>query len=251
MKRTDGALWGGQEFNRGAFSLTLIAALAVTAGCSQLDRPFGPRDTSTTAGASAQAATEVEAPEVFQVTAQALWDGRPSLGGVWVAAPNVTDPERVVIRHVGTGAEVVGALFRRERENPGPPIQVSSDAAAALGLLAGQPAQLNITALRTVEAPAAPAAATPQQAKPDAAPAPAATGGAMLQVATLASQAAADSVVARLRAEGLAAEVRQRQSGERTFYRVLTGPADGAEDRATLQQRVRALGYADAFFLST
>ena len=95
---------------------------------------------------------DVEAPDVFQVSDSGLWDGRPSLGGVWVAYSEVTDPERVIIRNTDTGAFVIGALFRRERENPGPRLQVSSDAADALGMLAGSPARLNVTALRREEA---------------------------------------------------------------------------------------------------
>lgn len=94
---------------------------------------------------------DVEAPDVFSVTDAGLWDGRPSLGGVWVAYSEVTDPERVIIRNTDTGAFVIGALFRRERENPGPRLQVSSDAADALGMLAGAPAKLNVTALRREE----------------------------------------------------------------------------------------------------
>jgi rare lipoprotein A len=94
---------------------------------------------------------DVEAPEVFDVTAEGLWDGRPSLGGVWVAHSDATDPERVIIRNTETGRFVIGALFRRERENPGPPIQVSSEAAAALDILAGAPAVVQITALRREE----------------------------------------------------------------------------------------------------
>ncbi len=91
---------------------------------------------------------DVEAPDIFQSTEDGLWDGRPSLGGVWVAHPEVTDPERVIIRNEDNGNFVIGALFRRERNNPGPRFMVSSDAAAALGLLAGQPTRLNVTALR-------------------------------------------------------------------------------------------------------
>jgi cell division septation protein DedD len=91
---------------------------------------------------------DVEAPDVFQVTEAGLWDGRPSLGGVWVAHPDVTDPERVIIRNSANGKFVIGALFRREREIPGPRVQASSDAAAALGMLAGAPVELNVTALR-------------------------------------------------------------------------------------------------------
>lgn len=98
---------------------------------------------------------DVEVPEVFQVTEAGLWDGRPSLGGVWVAYPDVTDPERVIIRNESNGKFVIGALFRRERENPGPALQISSDAAAALDMLAGAPATLNVTALRRQEVPIA------------------------------------------------------------------------------------------------
>ncbi len=99
---------------------------------------------------------DVEAPDVFSVTENGLWDGRPSLGGVWVAHPDVKDPERVIIRNTSNGEFVIGALFRRERENPGPSLQVSSDAAEALGLLAGSPTVLNVIALRTEKGPAEP-----------------------------------------------------------------------------------------------
>lgn len=102
---------------------------------------------------------DVEAPDVFQVTEAGLWDGRPSLGGVWVAHPDATDPERVIIRNSANGKFVIGALFRREREIPGPRLQTSSDAASALGMLAGAPVELNVTALRreTEELPVEPA----------------------------------------------------------------------------------------------
>lgn len=94
---------------------------------------------------------DVEAPDAFQVTEAGLWDGRPSLGGVWVAHPDVTEPERVIIRNQTNGNFVIGALFRRERDNPGPSLQVSSDAADALGMLAGAPTTLQVTALRREE----------------------------------------------------------------------------------------------------
>lgn len=101
---------------------------------------------------------DVEAPDAFQVTEAGLWDGRPSLGGVWVAHPDVNEPERVIIRNQTNGSFVIGALFRRERDNPGPALQVSSDAAAALDMLAGAPTQLQVTALRREEVAEAPEA---------------------------------------------------------------------------------------------
>jgi len=107
-------------------------------------------ETSEAIGSSSTKLVErdVEAPDVFQVTEAGLWDGRPSLGGVWVAHPDAQEPERVIIRNSSNGKFVIGALFRREREIPGPRLQASSDAAAALGMLAGAPVELNVTALR-------------------------------------------------------------------------------------------------------
>ena len=100
---------------------------------------------------SLQAGQDIERPDIFEVTDRGLWDGRPSLGGVWVAHPDAQDPERVVIRNTENGRSIVGALFRRERENPGPLLQISSDAADELGILPGAPTQLSVVALRRDE----------------------------------------------------------------------------------------------------
>lgn len=191
----------------------VISAAALVAGCQGEGSPFAKREgpaaaapaadqTETTGDAAIKPAgtaksvklvdRDVEAPEVFSVTDMALWDGRPSLGGVWVASPDAVDPERVILRNTVNGKFVIGALFRRERENPGPTLQISSDAAAALGLLAGEPGRISVTALRREEAPVtapdakkpildaaetvetetlAPAATAPAQAAPAAEPA--------------------------------------------------------------------------------
>jgi rare lipoprotein A len=149
----------GQAMAR-AFHRSLIAALAglsFLAGCGEGGLPFlnkGAADEAPAEGGPAAATIvekDVEAPDVFAANEAGLWDGRPSLGGVWVAHPELADPERVLIRNEANGKEVVGAIFRRERDNPGPRIQVSSDAAEALGMLAGQPTVLDVVALRREE----------------------------------------------------------------------------------------------------
>lgn len=94
---------------------------------------------------------DIERPDIFSVNDSGIWDGRPSLGGVWVAHPDATDPERVLISNTESGQSIIGALFRRERENPGPLLQVSSDAAEALGILPGAPTRLSVVALRREE----------------------------------------------------------------------------------------------------
>ncbi len=156
------------------WKFSFLTGLTITmAGCEdgKTFNLFKPKDkagiTAPVAGGRAGKTVErdVEAPKVFEATDKGLWDGRPSLGGVWVAHPDVADPERVIIRNKANGKSVVGALFRRERENPGPKIQVSSDAAEALGMLAGQPAELYVVALRREEVKVEPdpAEAAPEQ----------------------------------------------------------------------------------------
>ena len=66
----------------------------------------------------------------------------------------------MIIRNPANGKFVIGALFRRERDNPGPELQISSDAAEALGILAGAPGKINVTALRRDEEPAQPTQAS-------------------------------------------------------------------------------------------
>ncbi|MDW4499437.1 SPOR domain-containing protein [Sulfitobacter sp. D35] len=164
-RRRAGWRWGGV-----ATVFTLLAGCDDT-GSFSLKDTFKAKPEGETAAPAADTASglerDVEAPEVFSVTEEGLWDGRPSLGGVWVAHPDVKEPERVMIRNAANGKSVVGALFRRERETPGPVLQISSDAATSLDVLAGAPVQLSVVALRreTVAAPAPAAAAVPE---PDA-----------------------------------------------------------------------------------
>jgi cell division septation protein DedD len=151
----------------------ILVVAAGLAGCDEngefsLASPAGSEDsasaTAAAAGGGEVIERDVESPEVFEAAEAGLWDGRPSLGGVWVAHPDVSEPERVLIRNAATGSEVIGALFRRERANPGPRIQVSSDAAAELGMLAGQPVELAVVALRREVIEVAPPAAAPVDA---------------------------------------------------------------------------------------
>jgi len=260
--------------------LMMTAAVVSLGACVNGGNPFAgvpsgaqTADSSVTASRSTRIVDrDVEAPEIYNVTDQALWDGRPSLGGVWVASPDTKDPERVIIRNAANGKFVIGALFRREIENPGPKLQISSDTAAALGILAGQPTTLNVTALRredaqvttdaskpildsseTVEttaidpiagaaaainraetAPAAPPAAQP--------PAPAA-GGRSIQIGIFSVEGNATRAAATLKSAGLAAEVRREESQGKALWSVTS-----RGDAATLA-KVKGLGFPDAYVM--
>lgn len=222
---------------------------------------------------------DTEAPEVFQTRDTALWDGRPSLGGVWVASPETQDPERVIIRNPANGKFVIGALFRREMLNPGPRLQMSSDAAAALGILAGQPTTVTVVALRREQAPVAtdatrpildssetvetatlapaagagrtaeagsPVAAAAPASAPAPAPAPApaaAASGRTIQIGIFSVEANANRAAETLRKAGLSADLRREESQGKTLWAVT------ARGDAAALSRVKGLGFPDAYFL--
>jgi len=145
---------------KAAIPLFAVTAIGLTACEEGQFLAARPAEGETTIQAPAEARVEiqeVERADIFSADELALWDGRPSLGGIWVAHPDVGDPERVRIRNATNGQAIFGALFRRERSNPGPRIQLSSDAASALGILAGQPTELSIVVVRQEEVTIEPA----------------------------------------------------------------------------------------------
>ena len=88
-----------------------VLALAALAGCDEMGLAPGakPGAVAATTGEAKPALRlggnrnkDVEAPDVFSTTEEALWDGRPSLGGVWVASSDVVNPERVLMKNPKT-----------------------------------------------------------------------------------------------------------------------------------------------------
>ena len=125
--------------------LIWAAALATAmAGCQGVPSPFSTKDAD---GEVRLVERDVEAPEVFQLSESGIWDGKPSLGAVWVAHADAAEPIRTIIRREGSDAFVIGMLYARSSANPGAGFQVSADAAEALGLAAGEAALLDVTAL--------------------------------------------------------------------------------------------------------
>nr|WP_247738861.1 SPOR domain-containing protein [Shimia sp. R9_2] len=269
-----------------------LAGAVFLSACSEIENPFAKGEEAVSPSDAAGQTTklverDVEAPEVFSASEAGLWDGRPSLGGVWAAHPAVGDPERVIIRNQSNGKFVIGALFRREREIPGPRIQVSSDAAEALGMIAGQPVELNVTALRREEvaeelpAPApeeasaepseiaevplepiaaataaiaaAEASASPAApettARSEVAPPPSSSTLAKpyVQIGIFSVQDNAKRAASQMESAGLPSLVRKTTSGEKTFWRVLVGPASSKSGLKTMTDTVHGIGFTDAY----
>ncbi|MFZ3583874.1 SPOR domain-containing protein [Loktanella sp. DJP18] len=272
------------SMRRSTCLVVVLAALTLSA-CDSMGGGMGGTGAADAVATDGMSLVErdIEAPEVFSLNETGLWDGRPSLGGVWVAHPSVTDPERVIIRNSSNGKFVIGALFRRELENPGPALQVSSDAAEALGVLAGSPTTLSVIALRREEAPAPtetaitdfdapevieatpldaapavttdplPAAGAPVDSAAVAAPVnpPAAEASALekpfIQIGIFSIEANAETTAERLRGNGLSADVLAQESQGKSFWRVVVGPAPTEGDRAAVLSAIKGLGFPDAY----
>ena len=239
--------------------------IALLAGCAGLD--LG-EDTSNDAPSTVTnlVEREVEAPDVVSISEAGVWDGRPSLGGIWVAHPDAKDPEKVIIRNPQNGKFVIGALFRREREFSGPSLQLSSDAADALGILAGQPTNVSVVALRRqtvpVETPGSEKAENqvieesldPVQQIAEAAadaPAPKPKSSSLrkpyLQIGIFGVEANARGAVSSMSAKGLSASMSKLTLNNKPFWRVIVGPAATTAEMSALRKTVTAAGFADAY----
>lgn len=275
----------------GLFAVGLLAGCE-DAGSFSFRDVFTPKPGATEEVAAVDPAAtvterDVEAPEVFSATEAGLWDGRPSLGGVWVAHPDVKEPERVIIRNQTNDQFVVGALFRRERDIPGPRLQISSDAAEALGVLAGAPVDLDVTALRKETVAQAPPAAEAPIAEPAeisetsldpvaaagaaidaseptpgtaaaAAPAPSAPviesslpkstlQKPFIQIGIFSQEANAERAAKQMRGAGLIPTVKQQEAGGKPFWRVVVGPATTASEQKKILSTIKGEGFSDAY----
>jgi hypothetical protein len=71
-----------------------------------------------------------------------------------------------------------------------------------------------------------------------------------VQVATFRGEAGAQRAAETLRSNGVVPAVRPGESGEATVYRVVAGPAGSSADRAALMEKVKDLGFDDAYAVS-
>jgi rare lipoprotein A len=265
---------GRAERYPGTCAALMAATLFLTA-CGQDDGAglFGksdpvaaPQDTLAQSTRLPSISADIEAPEVFASSEDALWTGTPSFGGVWVAHPEALTPEQVIIRNTDNGKSVIGSLFKRERDNPGPRFQVSSDAARALSILAGQPTTISVIALRRSEASAptkqtgtnaasgtietgtlAPA----RTAKPAQIPAPSGTTPQLfVQIGIFNIKTNATGAAQAMTERGLDAEVREHDASDKPFWRVLVAADPETGGREATLQSVRKAGFADAYFVT-
>ena len=150
----------GRHTTRATRLLITCGLAAMVSGCAQIDKmarhlglkesPPDSQEISRFATLPTQpqlVARDRPAPEAFEMTARAIWDGEPTFGKIWIAVPGVEQPERVLIRNDATGQMVRGGMLVASSKVTGP-IRLSSGAAMALGIEKNSPANITVTALR-------------------------------------------------------------------------------------------------------
>ena len=207
----------------------------------------------------------VETPRVLKVSEDGVWDGRQSLGGVWVAHPNVKMPERSLIHSEANDASVTGILFRREWESPYPRFQVSSEAASALCILANSPTKLTVTVLRK------------QMVKPNAKSIVDTKGKGIaqnikddsnkysvsgkeflsiksakiknpfVQVGIFRIKNNANKTGENMRRMGIKPIIKEQKIKGRTYWRVIVGPVNSLEERKVFLKNIISAGFEDAY----
>lgn len=130
-------------------TVLLAPALLAMMGCSELPQVGLDQSAfATTSRAETSGTADILKPLIFQTSARGLWDGRPTMGNVWVKVAGARGPERVEIRNEETGTTIRGAMFAAEDPTDPIPIKLSEKAALELGLAPLQQAVLTVTVLR-------------------------------------------------------------------------------------------------------
>ncbi len=211
---------------------------------------------------------DVEMPDIFQVSEMAVWDGRPSLGGVWVAHPDVKMPERVIIEMGAKNRFVIGTLFRTERKSPYPRIQVSSEAASALGLIENSPVKLTLTALRKQMVEPSPSSTFNKKRKQNSkkvvnginkpngknplakeffAEITAKIKKSFIQLGIFSIKKNANKAGIRMREMGFIPIIKEQKIKNKIYWRVIVGPVNSLEERKLLLKRIISAGFEDAY----
>ncbi|WP_313534159.1 SPOR domain-containing protein [Haematobacter sp.] len=188
-------------------------------------------------------AEERSAPDVLRLSGSAVWDGRPTLGGLWIARPGV-ESRRVLVegRNGSAAATLLPNMSRDQR------FQLSSDLAGVLGVSAGQGIAVRVTALVMPSAGASPLSADTPAVVPAVAESAARvtlSRPQAIQVAVFGVEANAHAAREKLAEAGLRAEI--RRSGAAWRVTIPLGGAAGDGAPGELLAKVKRLGFADAY----
>ena len=200
---------------------------------------------------------DVEAPEIFNAEGLAYWDGQSSLGGVWITHPNIDQATRVLIKDKYGGKSVIGAIFNRSGEDNEKRMLLSSEAAASLGVEANENRIITVTALRALKTVKSIKNKLDVKSSEATVASAQKSGSENISLSKPYTQVGIFSIEqnARNTAEvmhqlNIQPTVKEQKSRNKTFWRVIVGPAFDRNERSTLLQKVKAVGFGDAYAVS-
>ena len=208
---------------------------------------------------------DVEAPEVFNAEGLAFWDGQSSLGGVWISQPGIEQPTRVIIKNKYNGKSVIGAIFNRSGNPEEKRMLLSSEAAVSLGIATNENRIISVTALRALKTVKSAKKKSKKQAANTAIAALESAGSEnnsyqnseslslakpFIQVGIFSVEQNARNTAEVMHQLKIKPSVKKQSSQDKTFWRVIVGPAATANERSTLLQKVKAVGFGDAYAVS-
>ena len=200
---------------------------------------------------------DVEAPEIFNAEGLAYWDGQSSLGGVWITHPNVDQATRVLIKDKYGGKSVIGAIFNRSGDDNEKRMLLSSEAAASLGVEANENRIIIVTALRALKTVKSiknksdvKTAETNVVSLQNSGSENIALSKPYIQVGIFSIEQNARNTAEVMNQLNIQPTVKEQTSRNKTFWRVIVGPAVDMNERSTLLQKVKAVGFGDAYAVS-
>ena len=225
----------------GKFLLVLSFVITI-AGCSPLISKSKSANNITNA-------TLDEKPEILDISAAVIWDGKQTLGGNWISHPDVASPERVLIKNISNGKSIVGAVFQQTKRMKTGSALISSDAAKALGIAQNEKTKVQIVAVRVPEgteptkivAETNTAKSTPLETK---------LSTPFIQVGIFGVRDNANKTKDKMSKLNLPVNILDFQIKGKPYWRVVAGPASTSDSRKNMLKDIKSAGFSDAYYVS-
>ena len=190
-----------------------------------------------------------EKPKILDISTSVIWDGSQTLGGNWVSHPNIKSPERVLIKNTTNGKSVVGAVFQQNKNLNKGLAAISSDAAKALSISKNDETKLQLVAIKVIENSKEKTddTSTNVEKKP--------TSNVNLtkpfiQVGIFGVENNAIKTRDQMAKLGLPINTFDFKIKEKTYWRVVAGPATTLENKDNMLNTIKSAGFTDAYFVS-
>ena len=190
-----------------------------------------------------------EKPKILDISTSVIWDGSQTLGGNWVSHPKIKSPERVLIKNTTNGKSVVGAIFQQTKNLNKGLATVSSDAAKALGISKNNETKLQIVAVKVIENSEVNAGGTSTSVEKKSTSNVNLTKP-FIQVGIFGVENNAIKTRDQMAKLDLPINTFEFKIKEKTYWRVVAGPAITFENKGNMLKKIKSAGFTDAYFVS-